>query len=238
MRRPVFGAAVRHFHKHVNGSRTRMTQAAEVLDDNLSAGGKSSRQKLSREVVEQAAITVAHREGFSALSIRNVAKVLGVAPMALYTHVKNKDELSEHVADALIGSIDTRTQPGLAWQDRVRTLLRSHRDLVMKHRDAMPYIATASAHPGPGMQRFSDTIIAILASAGFEHDTAEELCFMLITYNYGSSITAGRHRDGANNLLHYNDGLGTIMRAYEQRLSRPALGRVLSMAERLRFGRR
>ena len=200
--------------------------------------GKASKQKLSREVVEQAAVTVARSEGFAALSIRNVAKVLGVAPMALYTHVKNKDELAEHVADSLIGSIDTRTQPGLTWQDKVRAMLRAHRDLVLKHPDLMQYVATASAHPGPGLTRFNQAMVTVLTQAGFDRDTAQELYFVLMTYNYGSSVTAKSNGSGPNNLLQYNDGLNTIFKAFEARAGRPAMGLVDSMREKLRFGRK
>lgn len=214
-----------------------MTQAA-VAD--TASSGRGAKQKLSREVVEHAAITVARTEGFGALSIRNVAKVLGVAPMALYTHVKNKDELAEHVADALLGGIETRSQPGLSWQDRVRSLLRAHRDLILKQPDMTPYIASAAASGriGAGSKRFAESIMAALSAAGFERSVAEELYFTLLTYNYGSVITAKANGAGANTLLKYNDGLSSILKAYEDRAIRPALGLVDSMRDRLRFRRK
>jgi hypothetical protein len=158
--------------------------------------------------------------------------------MALYTHVKNKDELAEHVADSLIGSIDTRVQQGLTWQDKVRALLRAHRDLILKHPDIMPYIAAATAHPGPGLTRFSQAVVTVLTQAGFERNAAQELYFTTMTYNYGSSVTAKSNGAGPNNLLQYNDGLNTILKAYEVRIGRPAMSLVDSMRERLRFGRK
>ncbi len=197
------------------------------------------RQKLSRERVERAAVALARSEGFGALSIRNVAKVLGVAPMALYTHVKNKDELAEHVADALIGSIDSRTLGALTWQDRIRTLLRAHRDLVLKHPEITPHLAAASGDPGPGLLRFANSITTVLTQSGFETDLADDLYFTLTTYNYGSVVTApGNASPSGSSLLKYNEGLSTILAAYESRMIRPALGIVESMRERLRFGRK
>lgn len=213
----------------IPGSETRQTRP--------SSDG-TVRQKLSREKVERAAVTLARSEGFGALSIRNVAKVLGVAPMALYTHVKNKDELAEHVADSLIGGIDTRTLGALTWQDRIRTLLRAHRDLILKHPEVTPYVAVSSAHPGPGMMRFSNSVTGVLAQAGFDPQVAQDLYFTLMTYNYGSLVTAKTSTTASNNLLKYNDGLSTILNAYEARMTRPALGLVESMRERLRFGKR
>lgn len=198
-------------------------------------GGK---QKLSRERVEKAAVALAKSEGFGALSIRNVAKVLGVAPMALYTHVKNKDEMAEHVADALIGGIDVRTLGALTWQDRIRTLLRAHRDLILKHPEITPYVAAASAQPGLGVIRFGNSVTGVLAQAGFMQDVAQDLYFTLVTYNYGSVVTAPSKANASNSLLKYNDGLSTIVNAYEDRMVRPGLGLVDSMRERLRFGRK
>jgi AcrR family transcriptional regulator len=202
-------------------------------------GRRNARQKLSRERVEKAAISVARSEGFGALSIRNVAKVLGVAPMALYTHVKNKDELAEHVADALIGAIDSRTLGALTWQDRVRTLLRAHRGLILKHPDIAPYIASgASGQAEPGATRFNNAVTGVLTQAGFDARGAQDLYFTLMTYNYGSAVTASASTGSANNLLKYNEGLSAILAAYESRMMRPALGLVESMRERLRFGRK
>lgn len=205
-----------------------------------SSGGHSGsrKQKLSRERVERAAVALAKSEGFGSLSIRNVAKVLGVAPMALYTHVKNKDEMAEHVADALIGGIDVRTLGALTWQDRIRTLLRAHRDLILKHPEITPYVAAASDEPGAGVKRFSHSVTGVLTQAGFTPEIAQDLYFTLLTYNYGSAVTAPSRKTASNNLLKYNDGLGTILTAYDERLTRPALGIVDSMRERLRFGRK
>ncbi len=218
-----------------------MATAAIEHTDSRPSGSTSNRagkQKLSREKIERAAVTLARSEGFAVLSIRNVAKVLGVAPMALYTHVKNKDELAEHVADALIGGIDTRTLGALTWQDRVRTLLRAHRDLILKHPEVTPYVAAASAQPGPGMTRFTNSVTGVLIQSGFAPEAAQELFFTLITFNYGSVVTAQTSTAQANNLLKYNDSLGVILAAYEDRMTRPALGIVESMRERLRFGRK
>ena len=198
----------------------------------------SGKQKLSRELVEKAGVALAMSEGFGALSIRNVAKILGVAPMALYTHVKNKDEMAEHVADALIGGVDVRTLGALTWQDRIRTLMRAHRDLIIKHPEITPYVAAATGEPRPGSQRFKQSVMGVLTQAGFTDDAAQDLYFTLVTYNYGSAVTAPGGSASSDSLLKYNEGLGTILMAFEDRMTRPALGLVESMRERLRFGRK
>jgi hypothetical protein len=103
-----------------------------------------------------------------------------------------------------------------------------------------PYIASAGAagRTGAGTRRFNDALISALAAAGFDSDTADELSFMLITYNYGSVVTAKANGAGAATLLKYNDGLSAILKAYEARATRPALGLVDSMRDRLRLRRK
>ena len=49
--------------------------------------------RLSREALVEAAMALADREGLDALTIRRLAGEIGVTPMALYWHVKDKDEL-------------------------------------------------------------------------------------------------------------------------------------------------
>jgi AcrR family transcriptional regulator len=46
------------------------------------------------------AIAIADKEGLAALSMRRVAEALGVAPMSLYTYVRNKSELIDLMIDA------------------------------------------------------------------------------------------------------------------------------------------
>jgi AcrR family transcriptional regulator len=56
-----------------------------------SAGGR--RQFLTRPIVVAAGRRVAEAEGVGGLTIRRVAAELGAAPMAIYRHVKDKQEL-------------------------------------------------------------------------------------------------------------------------------------------------
>lgn len=61
---------------------------------------------LSREAVIDHALEVADLDGLAAVSIRRIAQDFGVTPMALYWHVKNKDELLAAMGDRILSSID------------------------------------------------------------------------------------------------------------------------------------
>ena len=59
----------------------------------------------TRQQVVQAALDVMAEEGLNAVSFRNVSKRLGVNPMALYTYVRDKDELLAAMFDSVSGSV-------------------------------------------------------------------------------------------------------------------------------------
>src|SRR6476661_6268423 len=63
------------------------------------------RVALSREQVVTTAVDLLRRYGLADLSMRRLARELGVAPGALYWHVANKQELLVQVADVLLAEI-------------------------------------------------------------------------------------------------------------------------------------
>ena len=63
------------------------------------------RTPLTRERVLRAAIDLADREGLDALSMRKLAKAVGVEAMSLYNHVANKDDLLDGIIDLVVAEI-------------------------------------------------------------------------------------------------------------------------------------
>jgi AcrR family transcriptional regulator len=64
------------------------------------APANEPRRSLSLERIVDAAIEIADSEGLSALSMARLAERLGSAPMSLYRHVANKEELYDFMVDA------------------------------------------------------------------------------------------------------------------------------------------
>ena len=87
-------------------------QYAESLGSAVNAGPQGvrvaeagERVALSREQVVATAVDLLRRYGLGDLSMRRLARELGVAPGALYWHVANKQELLVEVADVLLAEI-------------------------------------------------------------------------------------------------------------------------------------
>src|SRR6476469_918089 len=85
----------------VSKNSSRQTRLVAVPDD---AGDGAA--PLSREAVIDHALAVADLDGLGAVSIRRIAPDFGVTPMALYWHVKNKDELLAAMGDRILSVID------------------------------------------------------------------------------------------------------------------------------------
>ncbi|MFC9550373.1 TetR/AcrR family transcriptional regulator C-terminal domain-containing protein [Rhodococcus sp. NPDC056960] len=57
---------------------------------------------LSRQAILEAAMAVVDDQGVEAVSMRTVARVLGVDPKSLYNHVENKDALLDGLAELVL----------------------------------------------------------------------------------------------------------------------------------------
>ena len=71
----------------------------------LGETGATSRIQLTRQRVVAAAVELADSDGTESISMRRLAQELGVEAMSLYTHVRNKDDLLDGMADAVISQI-------------------------------------------------------------------------------------------------------------------------------------
>ncbi|MYR02034.1 helix-turn-helix domain-containing protein, partial [Streptomyces sp. SID6139] len=64
-------------------------------------------RSLSHDQLAAAALTVLDRDGLAALSMRAVAKELGMSTMALYRYVRDRDELELLVVEFVLAAVDT-----------------------------------------------------------------------------------------------------------------------------------
>lgn len=94
------------------------------------------RRTLDREAVVEAALRVLDAEGLDAVTIRRVAQELGTSGTALYTYVRDKDQLIDLLLDRVIGEVDASSiAADLPWQEQVREIAREMRRVMAAHRD-------------------------------------------------------------------------------------------------------
>ena len=145
------------------------------------------RNRLSRARVLHAAIAQADAGGLDDLSMRKLADVLGVAPMALYRHVANRDDLVDGMIDVVFAEIDV---PGTGpdWRTAMHQRAVSVRDAMGRHRWAIG-LMESRRNPGPASLRHHDAVIGSLRSAGFDIVMAAHAYSLLDSYVYGFALT-------------------------------------------------
>src|SRR6476469_2028788 len=91
------------------------------------------RTPLTRERVLQAAVDLADRGGNEALSMRKLGQELGVDAMALYRHVRGKDDLLDGLVEVIVGQSE-RPTPGGDWKTSLRQQAMAARLVMLQHR--------------------------------------------------------------------------------------------------------
>ena len=91
----------------------------------------TSRTQLTRQRVVAAAVELADSDGTESISMRRLAQELGVEAMSLYTHVRNKDDLLDGMADAVISEIPLVPRAG--WKTSLRQMALAAREVMLRH---------------------------------------------------------------------------------------------------------
>src|SRR5215472_17775979 len=97
---------------------------------------EAERSRLSQAAVVERGMALADAEGLEAVTIRRLAAELGVTPMALYWHFRNKEELLAGLADRVWAEIDVDVDQAAPWQQQLRALLTSLVQVLRAHPSA------------------------------------------------------------------------------------------------------
>jgi AcrR family transcriptional regulator len=140
---------------------------------------------LSRERIVAAGIALADADGIAALSMARLAERLGSAPMSLYRHVANKDELLAFMCDAAPGpppELPTTTgwRPALElWAHALRGVFYAHPWMLQ---------VTAGRPPlDPGQLAWLDRGLSALDNAGLSHRDRFEVLMTVLNYVRGEA---------------------------------------------------
>ncbi|MGK8555247.1 TetR/AcrR family transcriptional regulator [Nocardia gipuzkoensis] len=123
-------------------------------------------RSLTTADLASAALAVLDRDGLPALTMRAVAKELGVATMALYRYVRDRDELEVLVADQVFASIDTTLPAGIDWRACAAVLLDHIRAGFAAHPAAVPLVLRHRQSSVESL-RVMEAMLAVLTEGGF-----------------------------------------------------------------------
>ena len=134
----------------------------------------SNRVTLTPQTVIERALALADAEGLEAVTIRRLAKELGVTPMALYWHFRSKEELLDGMAARIFEEIDPSVDTSGTWQEQMRALLGSMVSVLRAHPSTAILLSTRTAS-SEGSLRATEVALDILGRGGFSPTQATQV---------------------------------------------------------------
>ena len=129
---------------------------------------------LAPGMIARRAIALADAEGLEAVTIRRLARELGVTPMALYWHFRNKDELLDAMAASLFKEIDPAVEESDTWQEQLRAVLVSLIEALGAHPAVAPLVTSRTVSTEASL-RATETLLDILRRGGFSPVEATQI---------------------------------------------------------------
>ena len=143
------------------------------------------RERLNRERVLQAAVVLADESGIEAVTMRALARRLGVEAMALYNHVANKEALLDGMVEVVLGEVsDATTAIGGEWKTTMRGKILAAREIWLRHPWA-PAMLESRTDLGAHLNRCYDALIGLFRDGGFSLDLTHHSLHVLGTRALG-----------------------------------------------------
>jgi TetR/AcrR family transcriptional regulator, tetracycline repressor protein len=131
---------------------------------------------LTESEIVGAGLTLIQRVGLENLSMRALARELGVPPMTIYNYVASKEALRELVVNDILREIRIPGPDEGTWEERIRQLERQARRVLSMHPGVSAQLKDGGVAEGA---RLAQGVLAILSDGGFSPDAAV-LCFATI----------------------------------------------------------
>ena len=129
-----------------------------------------NRERLTRERVIEAALRIMDAEGLDAVTMRRVAREVGVEAMSLYNHVRDKDDLLDGIRFLVFSEFAYPTL-GLDPYENGRRIAQAWRHLLKSHPHLLELLAE-EREPPLSMEAFRamEMALAVLRSMGIPEE--------------------------------------------------------------------
>jgi AcrR family transcriptional regulator len=160
------------------------------------------REPLSRERVLEAAIRLADDGGIESLTMRKLARALGVEAMSLYNHVAGKGDLVDAIVDLVVDEIEL---PSAAedWEAAIRKCAVSAHEVLLRHPWACSLVVsptnTGTLHTS--RVRYIEWLLRQLREAGFSPELTYHAYHALDSHILGFTLWQLGHSAAAKDIV-------------------------------------
>jgi AcrR family transcriptional regulator len=188
---------------------------------------RGRKPSLSASEITRAAIEVADAEGLAAVSMARVAQQLGNSTMALYRHVKSKDELLKLMSDAAMEDPPPMPADG-DWRAGL-TLWASSVLLTFRRHPWYARIPLSGPPVGPKNLEWFDSALSALADTPLSEGEKVGVVMGLLTFVHGEMrLTAELAESFRENPEAFGPSYARALRHVVDPRKLPALGRVVA----------
>ena len=138
---------------------------------------------LNLERTLQVALVIADDEGLDAVTMRRLARELGVEAASLYHHVEGKNQILDGLVEVVAAEIEP-PMPSTDWRTAITQRAHNTRAGLRRHRWAVSLMASRTS-PGPATLGLLETGIRCFREDGFSVPQAAHAISVVDSYVHG-----------------------------------------------------
>ena len=144
----------------------------------------ANRAPVNRDRTLEVALAVADSEGIQAVTMRRLARELGIEAASLYHHVQGKDQILDGLVDVVAAEIEL-PESSADWRQTVSQRAHRTRAVLRRHPWAVSLISASRTSPGPATLRLLETGIRCFREGGFSVVLAAHAISTVDSYVHG-----------------------------------------------------
>ena len=143
----------------------------------------ATRAPVNRDRAVERAVAVADAEGIEAVTMRRLARELGVEAASLYHPVSGKDEILDGLVEIVSKEIEPPSRTD-GWRPPIRQRAHNTREVLRRHPWAVALMASRTT-PGPATLRLLEAGIGYFRGDGFSVQAAAHAISTVDSYVHG-----------------------------------------------------
>lgn len=147
------------------------------------AGGRSV---LTRDRIVAEAVAMVEEAGLAEVTMRGLARRLGVDAMSLYHHVDNRDALLDRITELVLGGMELPPATGVL-RDDVHAVARAFRRVALRYPNCAPLVLTRQLGSFAALGQV-EVALSILRDAGFPPDVAVHAMRSVLAFVIGTLL--------------------------------------------------